>query len=234
MNNVLLAARLHLLHRAVLLTPWLVVLGIFAMSIAPRALLAAPVGDGISMAPILLPILVLAVFFRAVTQVVPYGLSLGLTRRSSYAGTALTALAIALGSGVVLTLLTALERASGGWGTDFRFFAPGAFAAGDPLTQVAVSTAPLLAAAFVSMAAGATQLRWGSHGVLAVAAVLVPTALVVFFDAAVDVRSDIAAVTGIAGWLRDNTAETVLTVVPSAVALLAAGYAYLVMRRAVL
>ncbi|CUU55142.1 hypothetical protein Ga0074812_104223 [Parafrankia irregularis] len=52
----------------------------------------------------------------------PFGLALGLSRRSYYLGTAGLAVALSAADAVALTALYALEGASGGWWVDLHFF----------------------------------------------------------------------------------------------------------------
>jgi hypothetical protein len=47
----------------------------------------------------------------------PFGLALGATRRSFYAGTALLGVSMSLVYGLVIAVLQAIERATGGWAT---------------------------------------------------------------------------------------------------------------------
>jgi hypothetical protein len=58
----------------------------------------------------------------AIGQSLPFGLALGVSRRSYYAGTALLAVTLAAANGLALTLLQAIERATGGWGVGMHFF----------------------------------------------------------------------------------------------------------------
>jgi hypothetical protein len=58
---------------------------------------------------------------QTVGQSLPFGLTLGASRRSFYFGTALLGMALALVSGLVLTALQAIERATGGWGRSARW-----------------------------------------------------------------------------------------------------------------
>ena len=55
-------------------------------------------------------------------QSLPFGLALGVSRRSYYTGTALLAVTLAAADGLVLTVLQAIERATGGWGEAMHFF----------------------------------------------------------------------------------------------------------------
>ena len=59
---------------------------------------------------------------QTVGRSLPFGLTLGASRRSFYAGTALLGMALALVSGLVLTALQAIERATDGWGLSMQFF----------------------------------------------------------------------------------------------------------------
>ena len=54
--------------------------------------------------------------WQTIDRSLPFGLALGVSRRSFYSGTALLGVALALVSGLVLTALQAIERATDGWG----------------------------------------------------------------------------------------------------------------------
>ena len=58
----------------------------------------------------------------SIGQSLPFGLALGLSRRSYYTGTALFAVTLAAAVGLALTVLQAIERATGGWGVAMHFF----------------------------------------------------------------------------------------------------------------
>jgi hypothetical protein len=58
----------------------------------------------------------------SISRSLPFGLALGVSRRSYYAGTALFAVALAAIDGLVLTVAQAIERATGGWGVSMNFF----------------------------------------------------------------------------------------------------------------
>jgi hypothetical protein len=57
-----------------------------------------------------------------ISRSLPFGLALGVSRRSYYAGTALLGVAFAAVGGLVLTAAQAIERATGGWGVSMHFF----------------------------------------------------------------------------------------------------------------
>ena len=58
----------------------------------------------------------------SISRQLPFALALGVSRRSFYAGTALLAVALAAVYGLALTVLQLIERATGGWGLDLKFF----------------------------------------------------------------------------------------------------------------
>ena len=64
----------------------------------------------------------LVIGINSIGRSLPFGLALGASRRSFYAGTALLGVALALIDGLALTALQALERATGGWGAGMHFF----------------------------------------------------------------------------------------------------------------
>ncbi|MGD0702560.1 MAG: hypothetical protein ABSA02_22100 [Trebonia sp.] len=64
----------------------------------------------------------LVIGVNSIGRSLPFGLALGASRRSFYAGTALLGLALAVADGLVLTALAAIERATGGWGASMHFF----------------------------------------------------------------------------------------------------------------
>lgn len=57
-----------------------------------------------------------------ISRSLPFGLALGASRRSFYAGTALLGVGLAAVDAVGLTALQAIERVTNGWGVDMHFF----------------------------------------------------------------------------------------------------------------
>src|SRR3954469_17826512 len=119
MNRVLTAARLQLIHPAVILgIPWAIVASSFAINWAIWSLadLQHQPGADFTGGVLSLYITVAIVFVQAVTQVLPFASGVSLGRRTFYLGTALMGMAQALGYGIVLAVLTAIEGATDGWG----------------------------------------------------------------------------------------------------------------------
>ena len=67
-------------------------------------------------------IIFFAVGVQSIGRSLPFGLALGVSRRSYYMGTALLAVVVACADGLALTALQAIERATGGWGVHMNFF----------------------------------------------------------------------------------------------------------------
>jgi hypothetical protein len=65
---------------------------------------------------------VFAVSVQTIGRSLPFGLTLGMSRRSYYGGTALTGMVIAFVNAVGITVLQAIERATNGWGVTMGFF----------------------------------------------------------------------------------------------------------------
>lgn len=67
-------------------------------------------------------IIVCIVGALATSRSLPFGLTLGASRRSYYIGTALLAIATAVVYGLALTVLNVIEGSTGGWGVNMHFF----------------------------------------------------------------------------------------------------------------
>ena len=232
MNRVLEAARLHAIHPvAILGIPWLVVLSSYAINelvwgfghFADQP--GNPSGTGGVLA---LYVTVTAVFLQSVTHLFPFAMSLGLSRRTFFAGTALMAVAQAVGYAVVLVLLTALEDASSGWWTGLHFFAPVHIDRLPVIGQFALFLCLMLGFMLLGIAIGAVQKRWGAAGLYALAI----GALLVFGGAAV-------VITGLGDWLAfrrwfvDTPALALAAIYLGFAAVLGAALARTGLRRAV-
>ena len=63
-----------------------------------------------------------AIGVSSIGRSLPFGLALGVSRRSFYSGTALLGVSLAVADGLALTALQAIERATDGWGVRMHFF----------------------------------------------------------------------------------------------------------------
>jgi hypothetical protein len=116
-------ARYRLAQRLVFLLPWAILA--FAFVVGVIILDSTPAGHSAhryvgGLASIFVIVFVFGV--QSVARSLPFGLALGLSRRSYYFGSALLAAAFAAVAGVVISVGQAIERATGGWGIDMGFF----------------------------------------------------------------------------------------------------------------
>jgi hypothetical protein len=123
---------------------------------------------------------------QTIGRSLPFGLALGASRRSFYSGTALLGVALALVSGLVLTALQAIERATGGWGLSMHFFRVPYLLNGPWYATCLTSAVGLFALFVYGMWHGIVYHRWGLPGTLAFIAaqalVVVAGVLVITFE----------------------------------------------------
>jgi hypothetical protein len=115
MITMIKVARYHLTQPAlVVVLPWASLAGVFAANVARG-------GDRFrdGLATIFLMFFLVGV--QRIGRWLPFGLALGMTRRSFYAGTALLGVSMSLVSGLVIAGLQAIERATDGWGLSVLF-----------------------------------------------------------------------------------------------------------------
>jgi hypothetical protein len=173
-------ARYHLVQRFnFVVLPWAILVFVFFVDMVILAL--TPVGHSHNryvggLGSILVILFLLGL--QTVARSLPFGFTLGLSRRSYFIGTALLAGAVALVYGLALTGLQAIERATGGWGMAMGFFRVPYLLQG-PWYQTWLTLFVALTLLFVyGMWFGLVFRRWGLVGVVAFAAVQV-TVLVV-------------------------------------------------------
>lgn len=166
-------------------------------------------------------------YLALMTQVMPFALSLGITRRHFYLGTVLLVAAETLVSAVGLSVLLAVERATDGWGLRVQFFEMGFMGQSNPVTQVLVYWVPLLTIGLMFVLLGAVFRRWGQLGVWGAA--LVPVLVV---------AAGIVLLTWQNAWgafgrfFVETPTWALLAGYPLILAAVAAGAGYLVLRRA--
>ena len=230
MNRVLQAARLHLIHPAMMLgIPWLIVSISFVINLATWYLTPAGEEDGGFTGGIgALYVTILVIFVQAVTQLLPFAMGVSLSRRAFFLGTALVAALHALASGVVISVLISIENATGGWGREMDFWAPGIFEVGNPVLQVFAAAAPMAAFAFVGVGIGIVHQRWGPAGTWG----LIVGSMVVFGALAVLITW-LEAWREVGDWFADQSTATLTVGLPLAVALIAAVASFPGMRRIV-
>ena len=124
MSTSINVVRYHLVQRFnYLILPWAILIFVFGVDAAILAF--TPAGHTShryvgGLASLFVMVFVLGI--QSVARGLPFGLALGLSRRSYYLGTALLAVGLAAVAGVVTTVGQALERSTGGWGLNMGFF----------------------------------------------------------------------------------------------------------------
>jgi hypothetical protein len=178
-NNLINVARYHLVNRVgFVLVPWGVTIFAFLVCliifwrIAPSPN-ASHVGAVASM---------FVVFFvlgvQSVAQSLPFGLSLGVSRRTYFAGTVLLVLGLSAAYGLLLAVLQEVERATAGWGVDMHFFRV-SYLLNGPWYQTWLTSFVGLALLFVcGMWFGLVWRRWNIVGLVAFIASLVTALLI--------------------------------------------------------
>ena len=117
-------ARYHLVQRFnYLILPWAILAFVFVVDVLILAL--TPAGHGShryvgGLASLFVVSFLLGL--QSVAQSLPFGLALGISRRSYYLGTALLAVVLAAVAAVVATVGQAIERSTSGWGLSMGFF----------------------------------------------------------------------------------------------------------------
>lgn len=123
LKTYLNVARYHMVQRLIFVTlPWAVLAFAFAVNLVIDSVV--PSGNHQQYTGSL-AIVYVYLFIGGVLSVarsLPFGLSLGVSRRTYYLGTVGHALGLGAVYGLALTLLQAIERATGGWGLHLNFF----------------------------------------------------------------------------------------------------------------
>ena len=176
MNTLVKVIRYHLVQPfPYLVVVWGILAFSFTVNIAVYALVpntdpagAGAVPDGHytgAVASIFLYFLVLGV--NSMGRWLPFGLTLGASRRSYYAGTALLATGLAAVDGLVLAVLQVIERATNGWGVQMGFFRVPYLLDGPWYLTWLSSFVGLMLLFVFGMWYGTVYRRWGLIGTIA-------------------------------------------------------------------
>jgi hypothetical protein len=167
--------RLDVANPATLLVlPWVFLIAILLMNIAIWGLITYAAGD--ELAPdafqwsgaasfIFIYLGIGAIQMMSVTF--PFALGYGVTRRDFYLGSSLSFVLLSLLYGVGMTVLAAIERATGGWWLDGRMFTAVYFAGNEPwYVQFWVFFCGLLLSFFLGSVFAAVWVRWRAIGLV--------------------------------------------------------------------
>ena len=106
-----------------------------------------------------------------ISRQLPFALALGVSRRSFYAGTALLSVVLAAVYGLALTVLQLIERGTGGWGLNMKFFRVPYLLAGPWYLSWLTSFVVLALVMACGMWFGIVFRRWNVIGLLSFVAV---------------------------------------------------------------
>jgi hypothetical protein len=168
MNTWVKVARYHLVRPANYLALPLIIVFTFAVA---AGTFGRSRGHGVSGFLVSLAIYFAILGMQAIGRSLPFGLTLGASRRSFCSGTALLGVVLALLSGLVLTVLQETERATGGWGRSMHFFRVPYLLNGPWYATLLTSVVGLFALFVYGMWYGIVHHRWGLLGTLAFIAV---------------------------------------------------------------
>jgi hypothetical protein len=122
MKTLANVARFHLVDRVTYAAlPWGILAFTFGVNVVIAALVPTPNGYYTGALASLYFIL-LAAGSVSLTRGLPFGMMLGVSRRSYYLGTILLVLVLCVGYGFALAMLEGLERTTAGWGNAVHFF----------------------------------------------------------------------------------------------------------------
>lgn len=180
MKTLVNVARYHLVDRMTYLAvPWAILAFSFLVNVAIAVMAPQPPGGIYSGGLVAIYVFLLICGVLSMTRELPFGLMLGVSRRSYYLGTALLVLALGLAYGLALTALQAVERATGGWGLSLHYFAVPWIMNGQ-WYQTWVTSFVLLVLFFLyGMWYGLMFRRWNLFGLLTFAAAQVLVAVAV-------------------------------------------------------
>lgn len=146
--------------------------GILALVLAVNYALFALIGDvappdGRSTGALTSIYVVVAITHaQTITQLFPFALGISITRRVFYTGAALVVTVQALAAGLLVTVLELVERATGGWGLNLKFFGLEFLTQDNFFVQWLAYTVPFIALSAICIFCATVFKRWGQSGLL--------------------------------------------------------------------
>jgi hypothetical protein len=176
-SRILAVTRLHYVNRFQFVYQPLIILGgIFLINLAIWLIIVAatPLGDrgvteahlGYSGAVFYIYVYALVIAVQAVARTFPFSLGFGVTRRNFWLGSAIAFVILAVIFSVVLTVMSAIEIATHGWGIGGRMFAPDYFTNASWGIRFVMYLLPLLFCLFLGSAAASVWVRWKVTGLI--------------------------------------------------------------------
>jgi hypothetical protein len=167
MNALVKVARYHLVNRIQFIgMPWGDLGFAFGICLIVFWAIAPPASGSHTGALATIYVVFFVLGLLSVSRSLPFGLALGVSRRSYYLGTVLLAVALAAVYGLALTLLQVLERATGGWGLHMKFFRVAYLLSGPWYLTWLTSFVGLALLFIYGMWFGLVWRRWGLVGLM--------------------------------------------------------------------
>jgi hypothetical protein len=215
MTRILAVARLHTVAGMyAIFWPW----AIMASSLLVNILIFAAIGDVVpgdhttgGLASIYVVLAINSAI--AMSQVFPFALGMGVTRRTYYLATSLVTLATAFAYAIVLFLLKVVEGASDGFGVDLLFFRAPFVAVDNPFLQIIVYAVPFVFLNLVTMFIALLYVRWGTNGIFTFSG-----AIILLGGLAVALVTWRGFWDEIGGWFTSQPAPVLLAGYPAAIA----------------
>lgn len=219
MSTYINVARYHLVQRVIyVMLPWAIMTFSFLINLVIHSQASNEPSPSFTGGLATIYVFVFVGGLLSIARSLPFGLSLGISRRSYYLGTVLLAIALAAAFGLALAVLQVVERATDGWGIHMGFFRVRYILAG-PWYLTWLTSFVVLTLLFVyGIWFGLVYWRWDLTGLLAFIAVQIIVLL-----AAVLVASGTHAWPSIGHFFTALTATGLTGVLAAAAAVLLAG-----------
>jgi hypothetical protein len=175
-RRILAVTKLHFVNRFGIIWMPLIVLGaIFLLNLAIWWIIVAAEGGtnsasfahthlGYSGAVSYIYVYGIIIAVQAISRTFPFSLGFGVTRRDFYLGSALAFVILSVGFAVVLTIMSVIEIATGGWGVGGRMFAPQYFTNSSWILRFVMYFVLFLFLLFIGCAGAAFFVRWRATG----------------------------------------------------------------------
>jgi hypothetical protein len=178
-RRILAVTKLHFVNKfQIVILPVIILGSIFALNLAIWWIIIESTGGnnpsnpvrnhlGYSGAVSYIYVYGIVIAVQAISRTFPFSLGFGVTRRDFYLGSVLAFVILSLGFAVLLTIMSVLEIATGGWGMGGRMFAPEFFTNDSWVLRFVMYLSAFLFLLFIGCAGAAFFVRWRATGLVA-------------------------------------------------------------------
>ncbi|WP_038170812.1 hypothetical protein [Tomitella biformata] len=231
MNRILAIARMQTRQWPLALIPWGIITAVLGANIAILVIIR---GQGVELPAQQFNGVVSSIFFFvaatygvAMTQLFPFALGLGVTRREFFGGTLVAAAGHGVLTAAALTAMAAIESGTDGFGVHLRAFSAVLWVSGNYALVFLGLAAVVIVCAAIGMFAGTVYLRWKAVGIFTLSLLV-----------AIAAAAAAVLITWQRGWpavgrfFVDSPAAVPLIALPLALTVLAFAGGYGLLRRA--